>query len=458
LTELCEKAKELKMNTTVLSNTHIYPKGQIDRVSELIDCFETTIHGPTPEAHDLIALKNGALKTVLRNLKKICENKKTKSIGIIYNVTPQNCRQLFETVENLRDKHGIPIDHLVLQRVIPQGRARTTSKFTIGCSHAIAVLEEIEKVMAKYQVNTFFEDPFPFCVVPEKFHKYLNKCEWGFTRAAIDNQGSLSRCGADPRYRLGNVLETPLLELWNTNPILLSFRSRQYLPKECLQCKLLEKCRGGCALSCEIERDHGHDYLYYERTKVTIPTGTSFTFRCARHENLSDILRIEWANFPDYEFKFTPNSVLKWYAQNPEMFYVFEDSTGHVIGYATLVPLTEGGFLKIKSGKACSLQELSPVDVHKTSKKNNGYWHIEVIATIADARSRVGRTLIKKVGEFLIGKANIITASPITYMGAKLCSYFNFEKIATEKTKRSVYDIYILRVDQGKLKKMLERF
>lgn len=457
LLELCQRAKEFTMHTTVVSNTHVYPLDQAEQITEIIDCFETTIHGPTYKEHDSIALKEGALKSVLNNLKVLCD--KAKSIGIIYNITPQSCRQLFDSVDNLIDKEGIPIDHIILQRIIPQGRGRTTSRFMIGCAHAVATLEEIERITAKYRhLSISFEDPFPFCVVPERFHKYLTRCEWGLTRAAIDCEGNLSRCGADPRYRLGNILKTPLLDIWKSSSILTNFRSRKYLPQGCHDCNLLEHCGGGCALSCEIESDHGPDYLYYERTKTILPTGTSFTIRLARRENLSDILRIEWASFPEYEFKFTPESILKWYTYNPKMFYILEDSREHVLGYACLVPLTERGYSNIINGKTSSLQELNFSDVKKISIQKGGYWHIEVLSTIADVRSRAGRTLIKMVGEFLIDKANLVTASPITYMGIKLCSYFGFKKMATEKTKSSTYDIYMLKVEPKHLAQTLGRF
>ncbi len=456
LLELCEMAKDLKMNTTVLSNSHVYPRDQIDHAAKVIDCLETTIHGPTPEEHNVVALKEKAFEKVIDNLRMIGD--KAKSIGIIYNITPQNCRQIFDTVENLIDNHHIPIDHLVLQRIVPQGRARTTSKFTIGCSHAIAALEDVERVVSKYHIRIFLEDPFPFCVVPDKFHKYLSRCEWGFTRAAIDSNGNLSRCGADPRYKLGNILETPLLELWNTSPILISFRSKEYLPRECHKCELLEKCGGGCALSCEIERDHGPDYLHYEQSKAIVPSGTSFNLRHARREDLSDVLRIEWACFPSYEFKFTPKSILKWYKYNPQMFYVLEDSNGHILGYTCMVPLTKVGFSNISDGKASSLQELEYRDVYKMNNGKIEYCHIEVLSTIADLRSRAGRTLIRKIVEFLVERVNITTASPITYIGRKLCNYFGFEKMAIERTKSSIYDIYALKINQIRLRQMLERF
>jgi radical SAM protein with 4Fe4S-binding SPASM domain len=462
LLDLAETAKSLGVTTTVLSNTHRYRDADPAFVTRVIDCFETTIHGPTAEQHDAVALKNGAFEGVLQALATLSPT--AHSIGVVYNITPYNSRQLGRTLDGIISQRRIPVDHLVLQRIIPQGRARTTSKFAIGCSHAVAALEDLERLLDRHSLGVFFEDPFPWCVVPQRYHKYLSRCEWGFSRVAVDAFGNLSRCGADPRYRLGNILKTPLLEILNNSPALLAYRSRAYLPDECRTCQYLDRCGGGCALSCEIEKDYGPDYLYYERLRSALhqvplqDASGGYQIRPGKREDLSDILRIEWGCFPDFDFRFNPESLLRWYTHNADMFWVLEDARQRVCGYACMVPLTQGGYEKIVSGRACSLQELVQKDVAKETSNYKGLWHIEAIATIADARSRAGRTLVRWVGEFLLTKSTRITASPITYTGAKLCEYFRFHKVATERTDKRVYDVYLLDEPSGTLKQRLERF
>lgn len=459
--DLAVTAKNYGLATTVLSNTHRYHGARTEDVTWAVDCFETTIHGPSAEDHDAVALRTGAFRDVLKALGTIWPG--ARSVGIIYNITPYNSRKLNRTVRTVIDDFGITVDHLVLQRIVPQGRARTTSKFAIGCSHAVAALEELDRVLSRYRLTVFFEDPFPWCVVPERYHKYLARCEWGFTRVAVDGTGNLSRCGADPRYRLGNILQRPLLEIWNSSPALDAFRSREYLPLECRQCRFIDRCGGGCALSCEIEADHGADYLYYERFRRSTPnplqaSPTQHAVRMARREDLSDILRIEWGCFPDFDFRFSPDGLLRWHAHNPDMFCVLEDSDGRVSGYACIVPLTNPGYQKVISGAACSLQELAREDVCSVSDRNDGLFHIEAIATTTSVNSRAGRTLIRRVGEFLLSNANKITASPITYIGTKLCSYFRFRRVATDRGGGKAYDVYLLDEPLTSLKLRLERF
>lgn len=448
LVDLARVAKNAGLKTAVLSNTHIYHRSA-QQVTEVVDCFETTFHGPSQREHDSIAMASGAFNLVLKNLRKIVKTG-AKSIGAVYNITPQNYRLLFDTVSALIEKYKIPLDHLILQRIVPLGRGKETSQFSIVRSYAIVALEQVETLANRYKdLEIFFEDPFPFCVIPERFHPYLNRCEWGYTRVSVDSKGDLSRCGADPRYRLGNMLKKPLLQIWNESPTLNSFRSKRYLPPKCQQCDLLDRCGGGCALSCEIDLDHGIDYLFLEGRPMALGPQERFQLIQSGRQDLSQILRIEWASFPDYEFKFTPNNLTKWFEYNPKMFYVLRNSRNDVIGYACVIPLTQKGYNKIIEGNICSLSEMKEEDVLKGNRTSK-FYHIEVIATVADVKSRAGFALIRSIADLLIKtKAEIITTSPITEVGIKLCNYFQFQKIAvrhTIPTKQKEYGIYGLKV------------
>ena len=48
----------------------------------------------------------------------------------------------------------------------------------------------------------------------ECYRQYMHPCEWGYTKAALNGNGDLTRCGADPRYLLGNIFEKSIKEIW----------------------------------------------------------------------------------------------------------------------------------------------------------------------------------------------------------------------------------------------------
>jgi radical SAM protein with 4Fe4S-binding SPASM domain len=227
-----------------------------------IDGVDATILGPNCISHDKVARREGAYNFLISNIIKLVSE--GFKIGIVLNATPQTHNRLFQMMENLIEKENIPttsIRYVILQRVIPKGRALNTLKYGLKKEHIQPLFTDIEKIEQTYGLKIVFEDAFPLCLIERKYHKYLSPCVWGYTKGSINWNGDVSRCGADPRFRLGNIFEESLNEIWKKSPILLSFRHTDWMPLQCRNCSLLEKCRCGCPLSNVTESDHETDIL-----------------------------------------------------------------------------------------------------------------------------------------------------------------------------------------------------
>lgn len=227
-----------------------------------ISGFDATILGSSYLEHDAIAKRNGAYKQLISNIKKLAND--DHQIGIVLNATPQTYNKLFVTVKNLIEVENIPknnIRYIMIQRVIPKGWTSNTLNHSLKTEHMPPMFTDIERIEQTYGLKIVFEDAFPLCIVEKKYHKYLSPCVCGFTKGFINWNGNVSRCWADPTFRLGNIFETPLKEIWERNPVLLSFRSTDWMPSQCQKCLLLEKCRCGCPLSNITESDHEPDIL-----------------------------------------------------------------------------------------------------------------------------------------------------------------------------------------------------
>lgn len=59
----------------------------------------------------------------------------------------------------------------------------------------------------------------------------------------------LSRCAVCFKP-FGNVLTDNIIDLWENSEELKEFRSKEYLNDTCKKCDILDKCGGGCAISC----------------------------------------------------------------------------------------------------------------------------------------------------------------------------------------------------------------
>jgi len=442
--ELAEYVNNSGITCSILSNTLSFPGSSIETASKYFSSFETTIHHVLPEKHDEVCKKNGAYAFVINQLRKA--GTLGRRTGIAINIVPEISDKIYDLVERIVSIEKVNLDYIIIQRIIPFGRALNSSNFTITRKQAEKAINEIKKIDQNLNIKITVEDPFPLCVLPDDVIQYMNPCLWGFTKAAINSKGDLSRCGADPRYRLGNIFNSPLLDIWNSSPILQSFRSRNYLPGRCKICFHLDKCGGGCPLSCEIEKDHGIDYLFLEYEKLDKEIHGEISFSNAKEEELSSILQIEWSDFPGYGHIFSVKSIKYWYNHNPRMFWVVKDSRNWVLGYATLVPVTKKLFNEISQGKYSSLNEFPVDEVLKTT--NSNYYHIEVLATVPSRTgSRAGRYLIKNVCKKLINK-KFITTSPITDIGLRLCKFFDFEYVSQETINSNIYPIYRLKINK----------
>lgn len=445
--ELAEYICQHGITVSIMSNTLRFPNSSDEEAAKHISAFEATIHHYLPQKHDEFCRSTGAYNNVVNKLRRFSElGRKT---GIAINVMPTTANIIYDIVEQIVVKYNVPLNYIVVQRIIPFGRASNSSEFTMMHQNVEEALTGINRVHEELGLEIMVEDPFPLCVIPERYKKYMQKCEWGYTKASVDASGNLSRCGADPRYRLGNILEQPLLEIWNNSDVLKSFRSKKYLPGRCQVCPDLESCGGGCPLSCEIEKDHSIDYLYSEFERLDEDTHGQLEFGAARYEELSSILQLEWSNFPGYGHMFSVDSIQQWYKHNPSIFHVVRDSSGRVLAYAAIVPIEKRLSERIIRGELSSITQFPSDQVF--TDFDSDYWHIEVIARVPSrTASRVGSYLIKSTGHFLLNLAKHVTASPITIIGERLCSYFGFQRVSAEDFAGKKYPVFYLQVDKEK--------
>lgn len=259
LKELVSFIKKQNIKLNIISNTLKFD--DLDFFIKNIDEFQATIVGNEKE-HDLEVRNKGAYKRLIENIKKI--NKNGKSVVIVLSVHKKNYNSIYSIVKNLYE--NIKIKELCIQRIIPQGRNKLNLEYSLNKEDVPEVFEQLDRIKKEFELKILFEDPFPLCIVPKEY-QYLSQkpCVWGFTHFSLSFEGGISRCGVDSSYSLGNILKEDLIRIWNKSPTLISFRKRDWLPKKCQECKLLEKCGGGCSLSKITNKDHDCDILcpYY---------------------------------------------------------------------------------------------------------------------------------------------------------------------------------------------------
>jgi radical SAM protein with 4Fe4S-binding SPASM domain len=222
-----------------------------EQIINAFDYIEMTIHRYDKNAHDAFCKKKGAYEFGIHNFKSF--ESPNVHLGIVYNLTPETFYDIFKVVQQVKEVDNIDIDHVVFQRIAPIGRAYRQDIWNLSQIDLMSIFTQMEKIENEYEINISLEDTFPLCKVPLEYRgKYVRSCPWGNDRCSLDMYGNVSKCCTDPRYTLGNVLNTPLLELWNTSSELDKKRNGGFIPQSCRDCGLYAECGGGCVLSSEM--------------------------------------------------------------------------------------------------------------------------------------------------------------------------------------------------------------
>lgn len=251
-------AKKAGLKITSISNTHQY-RCDHDELARVIPIFESTIHGPSAETHDSLCGRPGAYDQVLSELRRF--NELGCSTGITINMTPGNASSIYDTVDAIRTSFGDIVRYVNIQRIVPYGRAESNDPYYLSRHDVMTALSQIDALARDFRIEVQCEDAIPLCVIPKRYWGYVHRCEWGSSKLSLNGDGGVSRCGTDPRYGLGNMLDRPIMAIWEESSVLQAFRRRAFLPAKCRECRQLERCGGGCVLGCWSGQELGVDPL-----------------------------------------------------------------------------------------------------------------------------------------------------------------------------------------------------
>lgn len=251
--DLVEHYHNLDLDVSILSNTHNYKNSTIEKITPYVSSLEGTFHAPTAEEHNQFNATPNSYQTMVNNLKRYEQIKMpNQKIGAVLNIMNNNYNRLYEIIERLLDQ-GITLNYVLIQRIGLYGKATGEEKYIIIKEMLATAFEQIKRINENLRIESSMVDAYPLCLIPEEYHQYLEKCDWGFGTASMDMNGNISRCAVaehNGENLLGNILDTPLEEIWENSPTLAKFRNKEYLRSECKDCKKLSICGGGCPMSC----------------------------------------------------------------------------------------------------------------------------------------------------------------------------------------------------------------
>ena len=152
-----------------------------------------------------------------------------------------------------------------VNRFVPQGQGHYKRKelepSIEGFNEVLSILDSLKKEYKDQRIQ--LNDSLPHCLIKKEFRYLSEPCTAGIDFTTVDEYGNVKFCGGS-LYPLGNVLKTPLEEIWQNNPILNEYRSLSWLSETCSKCAIFEQCLCSCRATQPYKELYGQDVLIKE--------------------------------------------------------------------------------------------------------------------------------------------------------------------------------------------------
>jgi len=224
-----------------------------------------SLDGPR-EFHDACRLTKGGQPThkqVLRAFRLLQRFRIPYSILCV--VHEQNVRHPLAVYRFFKELGVTYLQFLPLVRRRPDGSVtpETVPSGAYGRFLSAVFQEWLRQDAGRIAIQNFDEALRPFLGRDHAMCMFRTTCG---DVVAMEHNGDLFSCDhfVDPEHRLGNIRETPLVQMLES-PALLEFgrRKQDTLPRTCRQCEALALCNGGCPKDRFLQTPEGEPGLNY---------------------------------------------------------------------------------------------------------------------------------------------------------------------------------------------------
>jgi radical SAM protein with 4Fe4S-binding SPASM domain len=109
-------------------------------------------------------------------------------------------------------------------------------------------ITQMLKARDELGIKVSFGTSTPFCLDKRLLTEHLAfTCGVGTWFTSIDPMGEFRICNQSTKS-YGNILRSPLHEIWHSKSINSEYRALDWLPAPCNSCVLKQECLGGCRI------------------------------------------------------------------------------------------------------------------------------------------------------------------------------------------------------------------
>jgi radical SAM protein with 4Fe4S-binding SPASM domain len=211
--------------------------------------IKISLDGGDAETNDSIRQK-GAFDKVMQNLPLIKEGGRFEILFML-TVMKRNFRSLPFLLELCRN---IDIDGLIIERFIPLGRGRKVMDEVLSKEEWKEMVGMLADFISAEEENSFFPyQAFQISFSGGEPELLGAPCVIGVDGLCIMPEGNVFPCRRFP-VSIGNLLETPLKQIWEESDILKKLRRRENLKGKCGRCEMKD-CRGCRSLALALTGD-----------------------------------------------------------------------------------------------------------------------------------------------------------------------------------------------------------
>jgi radical SAM protein with 4Fe4S-binding SPASM domain len=237
----------------IITNGLLMDRERMRRLSDFpkLKEIKISLDGVDAETNDAIRSK-GAFEKVMQTLSLIRKEKRFETI-LMFTVMKKNFRNLPFLFKLCQDSG---IDGLIIERFIPLGKGRRIVDQVlrkeewnemIGMLFHFFSIEGEQKSVLPYQA-------FQISFSGEEPELLGAPCVIGVDGLCIMPEGNIFPCRRFP-VSIGNLLETPLKQIWEQSGLLQELRKKENLKGKCGKCGIKE-CRGCRSLAFALTDDY----------------------------------------------------------------------------------------------------------------------------------------------------------------------------------------------------------
>lgn len=250
LDELIKMASAKNIQTTIITNGTLL---NIDKTIKLKEAglasIQISLHHYDNKINDKLTNQKGSFEKTIKGIKNVISVFGKEVLNVNMVALPDTYKDVYKMAGFL---NSIGVFSFSVATSTARGEMKKNKNLVIKKEMFLEIYNQLRLANKDFGINVGFTGGFPICILPkidkETINMINNYCDAGLNQLVIDPEGYIRPCVC-LNEKLGNILRDNTKKIWNESKFLISIRKLKYLPKECINCKHISTCRGGCRAS-----------------------------------------------------------------------------------------------------------------------------------------------------------------------------------------------------------------